>query len=236
MRNNMKRYLLIMLSCFVSYTMLHAQNDLKLLREGNKDYKNAKYNEAEINYRKALEKNSRNYKSLYNLGSALYKQGNYEEAANILNDLSEQKLDDKTLSNIYHNLGNALLKNEKYAESIDAYKKSLRLNSKDMDTKYNLSYALSKLQQQQNSSCDNKDEQNKDENKEQQQQEQQQQEQQQKEQQQKEQQQQQQQPKDEISKEEAERMLNALKKEEENVKDKVDKQVQPAKIIIEKDW
>lgn len=243
----MKKIFLVLFLGFMLCQALMAQSELKLLRNGNNDYKNGKFNEAEIKYRKALEKNNKNYKTLYNLGSALYKQNNYKEAVNVLNELSEQQLDDNIRSKVYHNLGNALLKDEKYAESIDAYKKSLRLNSKDMETKYNLSYALSKIQQQQNNSCDNKqdnkdqkdkqenkqenkqDDKNKDQkdNKDQQQQQQDQKEQQ---------KQQQQQQKNEISKEDAERILNALEKQENDVKDKVDKQLVPVKIKNEKDW
>ena len=41
----------------------------------------------------------------------------------------------------FHNLGNSLLKAEKYEESIEAYKQALRHDPQDADTKYNLSYA-----------------------------------------------------------------------------------------------
>ncbi|OQA01574.1 MAG: Tetratricopeptide repeat protein [Bacteroidetes bacterium ADurb.Bin408] len=236
----MKNIFLVLFLALLLCPSLMAQSELKMLRKGNSDFKNGKFNEAEIKYRKALEKNNRNYKTLYNLGSALYKQNNYKEAVNVLNDLSEQQLDDKIRSKIYYNLGNALLKDEKYAESIDAYKKSLRLNSKDMDTKYNLSYALSKIQQQQqNNSCDNKQDNKEQKDKQENKQndknndpkdnkdnQQQQQKEQQKE----------QQNKNEISKEDAERILNALEKQEKDVKDKVDKQLVPVKIKNEKDW
>ena len=48
------------------------------------------------------------------------------------------------------------------AQSVDAYKKALMMNPKDMDTKYNLAYALQKLQQQENQDQDkDKDDENK---------------------------------------------------------------------------
>lgn len=129
-------------------------------------------------------------------------------------------------SKVYHNIGNALLKSEKLKEGVEAYKNALKLNPDDLETKYNLSYALNKMKQQQQQQDQNKDnkDQNKDKNKDQQQQQDQnkdqnkdqqnkdQQNQDQKEQQQN--QQQQQQPKDQISKEEAQRILEALKNNE----------------------
>ncbi len=106
----MKKIFLVLFLGFMLCQDLMAQSELKLLRNGNNDYKNGKFNEAEIKYRKALEKNNKNYKTLYNLGSALYKQNNYKEAVNVLNELSEKQLDDNIRSKVYHNLGNALLK------------------------------------------------------------------------------------------------------------------------------
>ena len=60
-----------------------------------------------------------------------------------LNDIKTNK------AQVYHNLGNAQLKAQKYDKSIQSYIESLKLQPNDEDTRYNLSYAMKMLQQQQ---------------------------------------------------------------------------------------
>ncbi|MDE7149687.1 MAG: tetratricopeptide repeat protein [Bacteroidales bacterium] len=61
-----------------------------------------------------------------------------------------------------HNLGNAYMQTEAYAEAVDAYKQALRQRPEDADSKYNLAYAqkLLQQQQQQQQNGDNQDKQN----------------------------------------------------------------------------
>jgi len=193
-----------------------AQPVQKLVRSGNTDYKNGHYKDAEINYRKALTKAPESEKATFNLGNSLYKQNNYDEAASQYLKLaqSEKKLTSK--ANVYYNLGNSLFESKKYKESIDAYKMALRQNPKDEDTRYNLSYAMTKLQQQQ------KQEQNKKQEEKQQQQQQQ--------------QQQQPQPKPNMSKQDANRMLNAMNNNEKRTLDKTKNKQKTASSQLEKDW
>ncbi|MBR6918777.1 MAG: VWA domain-containing protein, partial [Bacteroidales bacterium] len=113
-----------------------------------------KYKAAALDYMKA-DAASPYYKSSYNLGNALYKQGGYEEAAkNYEKAASSDDADARTRAKAYHNLGNSLMGQKKYGEAMDAYKKALKLDPKDMDTKYNYEYARRKMlmqqQQQQN--------------------------------------------------------------------------------------
>lgn len=149
------------------------KGDLKQ-REAEENMSKAreKYSEAMVNYLKSNESQSDYYKSIFNLGDALYKQGSYDSAAKKFEKVSQMNnLDDKTRAKAYHNLGNSLMNQKKYGEAVDAYKKSLKLNPKDMDTKYNLEYAKKKLavqQQQQQNQQQNQD--NKDQNGQQQQQ------------------------------------------------------------------
>ena len=51
------------------------------IRQGNRLYRNEKYTESEIAYRKGLTVNPRSVEAAYNLGNALYKQKKYPEAA-----------------------------------------------------------------------------------------------------------------------------------------------------------
>lgn len=215
---------------------LKAQEDIKHIRKGNNLYKNEKYNDSEMEYRKALEKNTNSYKATFNLGDALYKQGKYEEAANQYQSLINNDLDKETLSSIYHNLGNSYVQSDKIKEGIEAYKQALRLNSKDMDTKYNLSHAMRLLQQQQQQQQENKDDKNQDKKDQEQKQDKQEQNKDNQDKKDKKEQEQQQQQEQKMSKEQAEQMLKSMENDEKELQEKL-KQIQKGqKSKLEKDW
>lgn len=244
--------LLSVLVCSILLFSLNsfAQSSEKLIHEGNKQYEQKKFNEAEINYRKSLNTKENEFIGNYNLGNTYYQQGKYEEAKQQFEIAAGSKEPDKKeLSSNYHNLGNALLKNNKYEESIEAYKQSLKLNPSDNDTRYNLAYAKSKLQQQQQQqkNKDNKQDKNKDQKKDDKSQQQKDKEQQQKdkEQQQKDQEAKKDEPKkdkqekaankDKISKEDAEKILQALNNDEKKTQKKMNVK-ERVKVSIEKEW
>ncbi|MDP6908617.1 MAG: tetratricopeptide repeat protein, partial [Flavobacteriales bacterium] len=225
------------------FQVAFAQQPNDLIEKGNAQYDEQKFGEAEMTYREGLEAGADPFISGFNLGDALFKQERYEEAAatfQSLPNLTDDK-DDKAAA--YHNLGNSFLKAQKFQESVDAYKQSLRSNPRDLETKYNLSYAKRLLQQQQEQEQQqqdqNKDNKENEEKKDEQEQNQDQQEQdekkeeeqnkdqQQQDQKQDEQKEQKQQPQPEenkISKEDAERMLDALNQDEKEIRDRLEKQ------------
>lgn len=146
------------------HTMLFAQTANESLKQGNKLYEQKNYDEAEINYRKALEAEKKDpIRAEFNLGDALYKQERYEEATNQFAKVATQAQASDLKAKAYHNLGNSYTKQEKFKEAIEAYKNSLKLNPKDEETRYNLAKSLKKLaqqqqqQQQQEKEGDNKD-------------------------------------------------------------------------------
>jgi tetratricopeptide (TPR) repeat protein len=238
-----------------------AQNENKFIRRGNHAYADKDFKKAEIDYRKALEKNQNSAKGEFNLGTSLYQQEGYEESAKIYEKLASTLQMPEARAAAYHNLGNSLVKEQQYQPAIDAYKNALRINPGDLDTKYNLEYARRMLQQQQQNQDQQKDQeknddqqkqdQQKDQEKKDDQQKQDQQQQDQKDQQQKDQQDQQQQnqgdqqqqpqgepqPK-QISKEDAERMLQALKDNEKKTleKLKLEKLKSAKRVKSDKDW
>jgi Ca-activated chloride channel family protein len=224
---------------------LHAQNERKIIRQGIRSYEQGAFSDAEVQFRKAEDINHNSFEAGFNTGAALYGQKKYEETAQQYQSLLNNAEDPLSMAHIWHNMGNSLLESGKYAESIEAYKNSLRMNPGDQDTKYNLAYAKKKLQeqqqQQQQQQQKNQDQQQKQDQKQDQQQngddqKQQQQQQQQNPDQQQEQQGQQSQPQ-QISKEDAERMLSAIQQQEKNVKEKVDqKKAAVAKVKTVKDW
>lgn len=144
------KYLFLILFFFSTLLNLTSKDEAKeFIKSGNSKYKNNKFNEAEIDYRKSLDAQKGSNTANFNLGDALYKQGKYSEAAEKFQDIISKDTPKDIKSQAYHNLGNSLLKSEKYQESIDAYKNSLKLNSTDKETKYNLEYAKRKLAVQQ---------------------------------------------------------------------------------------
>ncbi len=126
-----------------------SQTEGKHIRQGNKAYKQGNYESAAEAYRKGVEENAYSYEANFNLGDALYQQGEYESAASQFDLLRQPGMDKYQLANVYHNLGNSMMEQQKYAEAAEAYKESLRNNPNDPDTRYNLVYALEKLKEQQ---------------------------------------------------------------------------------------
>ena len=152
---------LFILSFLMSFNSF-AQNKKSFLRNGNKLYADSSYNEAEMQYRKSLEKDQDYFNASFNLADAVYKQERYEESSALFDALKDNAPTETDLAKVYHNLGNSLVKEQKLEEAIDAYKSSLRINPKDKDTRHNLAITHKQKQQQEQ---ENKDE-NKDENKE----------------------------------------------------------------------
>lgn len=233
-----KIYCVIML--FVSVLFIKntfAQSARSMINEGVDQYNKENYADAEVNFKKGLDENFESFEGHFNMGDALYKQGRYDEAMTEYKAAYNLADSDNKKAKVFHNVGNSLLKGQKVKESIEAYKNALRLDPNDEETKYNLSYALNMMKNQQQQQKQNQDQnQNKNKNQQDQQQNQQQQKQdpQQKKDQQQE-QQQQQQKKDEISKEEAERILQALKNNEEDIQKEIRKRKgKPVKKA--KDW
>lgn len=225
-----KVYSILFFACIVSASFSQAEK--ALIRKGNRYYESGEYNNAEKKYSEALSKKNDNYKAIYNLGDAYYKQGKYAEAQQQFEIAASKKMSPDSLAMTYHNLGNSLLKNKKYEESIKAYKNALKNNPDDQDTRYNLAYAqkmLKQEQQKQNQNQDQKD-QNKDQKQDQNKQDQ-------KKEQKKEEQQKEQQAQNQLSKEDAARLLEALNNDEKKVQDKLKKQKGRANsAAIDKDW
>jgi tetratricopeptide (TPR) repeat protein len=218
-----------------------AQKERKYIRQGNKEFENANFENSEVSYRKAVDlEEKKSHEPAFNVGDALYKQEKYEDAIEQFNSLVDVEVSKEEKAKIYHNIGNSLLQSNKLKESIDAYKNALRNNPNDMETKYNLAYAQKKLEEQKQQNQDqnkdqnqdkdkqdqNQDQQNKDQNKDEQEKN-------------KDQNQQdkqnQQQP--QISKEDAERILQALANDEKDTQKKVkEQQAAAAKVKVEKEW
>ncbi|MBI3521076.1 MAG: tetratricopeptide repeat protein [Bacteroidetes bacterium] len=251
----------IHISISITVTLLsfagYAQEEKKILRKGNDAFNSGKPMEAANLYKRSLKEKQDYYKANFNLGDAYYKtasliksgkipaydkQMTADSAANLVFEQAAEQFDvvAKSVSNAdtiqkaWHNYGNAKLMQKNYEDAILGYKKALKLNPKDEDTRYNLAYAQKQLAQQQKNQKDKdkdkkddkKNEGNKPEDK-------------------KDKRdinnpndkdkQEAQQP--QMSKEQAEKMLNALKNDEKKMQALRKKKGDPAqKVKVEKDW
>jgi hypothetical protein len=208
-------------------TLATAQKQVrKDIREGNKEYKQDKYEEAEVAYLRAMETNARSTDAAYNLGNALYKQAKGQESFEQYKAVLGNETDKSKLSMAWHNVGNIFFasardeegnwNNEALRHSMEAYKNALRNNPKDDETRYNLALAQKLLKENENQEDNQQKQQDKDQQQEQDQQEQQQDQQ--------ERQQDQQQNPNEMSRQNAEQILDAMMQEEKNTQEKVKQQ------------
>lgn len=217
-------------------------------RNGNKEFQNAKFADAEASYKKALDIKNNMEEATFNLGDAIYEQERYEDAGKQFQLSAQTNSDDEVKSKAFHNLGNSFMQEKKYEDAVKAYKNSLKINPKDVDTKYNLAYANEMLRQNKdgggqgnkdqkdkNDEKDSKDEKQQSKDNKDQQKDEKQDQQQQKEQEQKDQKSSGEKPK--LSKEEADKLLKALQNEEQKTNQKMQqKQMKGTRIKIKKDW
>ena len=247
-------YITITLSILTSLSS--AQEAKKILHNGNNSYNSGKLIEAANYYKKSLKEKPDYYKANFNLGDGYYKIAELirtgkvappdkrmtaDSAANLIYDQAAEQFDvvAKSVSNAdtiqkaWHNYGNAKLMQKSYEDAILGYKKALKLNPKDEDTRYNLAYAQAKLaEQQKNQKKDDKKDKDKDKKD------------QQKDKKEKDKEdiknpndKEQQAPQPAMSKEQAEKMLNALKNDEKKIQALRKKKGDPGqKVKVEKDW
>lgn len=163
MRTNKYILVIVGLLLIMASNQIEAQSSTarKETRKGNKEYKAKKYDQSEVNYRRAIHDDSNAYRAQFNLGNALYKQKKYDEAnSHYSKALETPDLSNKNKAKILHNRGNSSLKAglakenraegmQQFQQAVNDYQEALKLTPKDENTRYNLSYAKKMLQQAQ---------------------------------------------------------------------------------------
>ena len=206
---------------------LAAQSDRQLIRQGNKQFRAGNMAEAEVLYRKAVEKNQRNPQATYNLGNALMEQRKDSLSINQLEASAKLETNPLRRAQAFHNIGVICQKHQMFNEAIEGYKESLRNNPTDDQTRYNLE--LCKRQQKQQQQDDKQNQQKQEQEKKEQEQKQEQEKQEKKD--------QQQPPKQQMSKDNAEQLLNAAMQEEKQTQERMQKAMQRSqKRTLEKNW
>lgn len=209
------------------------------LRKANKLYEKEQYTDAEVGYRRVIDKATQNFYAHYNIGNSLFKQEKAEDAENAYLQAKKYADSDNKLqqAHLLHNIGNTEYAKGNYAEAARNYRESLLLNPHDDETRYNFVKAMQMLQvaegQQQEQQQDQQNgEQKEGEQKEQQQQqndstqnaEQQ------------EMQQAEESDNDDMDKQTAEQILQALEQDEQQTMENMQRQQGGKTKRVEKDW
>ncbi len=226
-----KKSAAVVLLLLLVSTAASAQSDRQYIRQGNKLFHMGDYPNAEVSYRKAVEKNPKNPQAAFNLGNALMAQKKDSAAVEQFQNASKLETNPLRKAQSFHNMGVICQSHKMYGEAIEAYKNALRLNPKDDETRYNLvlcKHQKQKQDQNQQNQQGSDDKKQDDKNKDQKQPEQNKDKQDEK---------QQEQPKPQMSKENAEQLLNAAIQNEKQTQDKLKQaQQQPQRRNILKNW
>lgn len=227
------RKILIFISLFLSVAAF-AQVDKKDVRRGNRQFGKARYGDADISYRKALNADSTSVPAAYDLANNLYRQGDfagagksYQQALRHIPETKPRKQADYAFDT-YFNAGDAALQQKQYRAAMESFVQALMIRPDDMEAKENYVYARKMLENNPDGGGggnDQNQDQNQDQNKDQQDQNQDQQNQDQNHDQQD--QDQQQKPyngETGISPQQAQQMLQAIQAKEKETQDKVNKE------------
>lgn len=217
-------YIILAFALLLASISAAAQADRREVRSGNRQFRKENFTRAEIDYRKALVKDSSSFAASYDLANSLYRQNNFEEAGKTLEKVKDIAPMSPNSSDYYYNLGNVACQKKDWQAAVDAYKQSLLRNPADMDAKENYIYAKLMLKNQggggkdKNNQNQDQDQQNQNQNPNQQNQQNQNQNQDQQN------QQQGQQGQGKISPQQAQQMLSAIQAKEKETQDKVNKE------------
>ena len=226
-------YIILAFALLLASISAAAQADRREVRSGNRQFRKENFTRAEIDYRKALVKDSSSFAASYDLANSLYRQNNFEEAGKTLEKVKDSAPMNPNSSDYYYNLGNVACQKKDWQAAVDAYKQSLLRNPADVDAKENYIYAKLMLKNQggggndKNNQNQDQNQQNQNQNPNQQNQQNQNQNQQNQDQNQNQNQQNQQQGQQgqgKISPQQAQQMLSAIQAKEKETQDKVNKE------------
>ena len=221
-----KAALLLIAYCSLPITS-SAQNEKAIIKKGNEAYAKKEYDKAITDYQKVTEKNPANAIAAYNLGNALYKSQQPDEAVSAYENAVTNTNSKEDKARSFYNKGVVLQNNKKIPECIDAYKNALKLSPDDEDARQNLQKALVQQKQQQQKEKNDKEKKKPKEDQKQQDK---------------------QKPKDQdkqdqpkpqpskLTKQDAEEKLKALLQQEKNLQDKLKKVNEASPNKPEKDW
>ena len=154
-------YILVLLAT-VSVADASAQIDRREVRKGNRQFKKENYREADIEYRKALVKDSLSMAANYNLANNLFRQNDLDQATKVMDRIKDVAPASDYAADYYYNVGDVAIGKKDWQAAVDALKQSLLRNPGDLEAKENYIYAKKMLENQQNQQ--NQQNQNQDQN------------------------------------------------------------------------
>ena len=156
------KYIVIVMLSVLIVTPIWGQVDKKDVRRGNRDFRKENFREAEIDYRKALVKDSMSVAANYNLANTLYREGDYAQAQQALDRVKDVAPMSSAAADYYFNLGDAALQQKDYQKAVEAFGESLIRRPEDLQAKENFIYAKKMLQNQQQNQQNQNNDQNQD--------------------------------------------------------------------------
>lgn len=161
--------LTLLLACVASVTWGQQHPERRHIRKGNTLYEEQRMEEAQREYRTALQRDSLSVEAKFNLGDAQYAMGDFAAAEDSFRGLVERngRMTNEQKAKAYYNLGNAQFQQQKLQEALESYKESLKLNPDDLEAKFNYAYTKAMMQNQEQNQ---QNQQNQDQNQQQQQQ------------------------------------------------------------------
>lgn len=155
-------YILIGIASLLVSIDAAGQVDKKDVRRGNRDFRKENFREAEIDYRKALVKDSMSVAANYNLANTLYREGDFAQAQQALERVKDVAPMSGSAADYYFNLGDAALQQKDYQKAVEAFGESLIRRPDDLQAKENFIYAKKMLQNQQQNQQNQNNDQNQD--------------------------------------------------------------------------
>lgn len=219
----LRLYIIMILVAFASNG--YSQSATHIARQANKLYSEKNYTKAEIEYRKALQKDDKRGDINYNLGCTLQAENKSEEALSAYKKAVSVENNAIKRASSYYNAGVIYQQQKNFAKAIEAYKNALRNNPNHNKARYNLELCRQQQNQQQNKQQNQQQKDNKKK---------------------KEQKQQKQNSKSKsdsnkqdnsLSKDNAQRLLDAAMQQEKQTQDKLSKAMrQPSNKQLDKNW
>jgi Ca-activated chloride channel family protein len=119
------------------------------IREGNKLYKEGRYEEAVLQYEEALKKNPDDFTAIYNRSNALAKKGDKAGAMEGYEKIIQKGKDPRLVEKAYYDKGVLHQQQQQLDESILAWMEALKMDPEDKEARENLQKALREKKQQQ---------------------------------------------------------------------------------------
>ena len=155
---NLIKYVVLLLGLLVLSAPAWAVDErVQEIRDGNRQFDKARYRKAELEYRRALVKDSTSVDASYNLANTLYRMEDYEQAMKVMQGVSKGADESQYKGDFNYNMGNVCVARKDWGQAVEAYKKALLENPGDVNAKENYLYAKAMYDEQQKQQQQNQD-------------------------------------------------------------------------------